>query len=673
MTEPSEDSKQLDPGSSGRRPGVPVDPAADPTSAMTRSARITVRVLCITVVLLSMAWVLDLPQRVGRAYFAGQLLSLVYGVGLAAVYMAVPLSRGRRRNPVPWYDLLVGAVALCTLAWVAIEFERLLDAVPLRTRETIAIGAVILLLTLEALRRTAGYLLLGVVLIFVVYALVGHLVPGELTATYVRRDYLLVYLSFDPSALLGAPIRIATTIVIAFIFLGQILFKAGGGEFFTDLAKATTGHARGGAAKIAVVASALFGTISGSPASNVTSTGVITIPLMKQSGYRGVDAGAIEAVASTGGQFMPPVMGAAAFLMAEFLEIAYADVVIGAIVPSLLYYLAVFVQVDLLAARDRIGMLGGTPLRALKVLRDGWHFIIPFALLIWLLFHYRTDPELAALYAAVVTLIGGTLRRYGSQRLTPSGVLASFWETGLIVVELLPILAAAGLVIGVLNVTGGGFALTLVLVKLAGGSSFALLLISAAVCIVLGMGMPTTAVYILLAALIAPALVEAGVPIFSAHLFILYYGMLSMITPPIALACFTAAVISREDPMAIAFASMRFGWVAYVIPFMFVLSPTLLLNGAPMAIAFNCATAAIGVYFFSAALIGFVRTPLNVPERLLLSVGGIASIVPTTVLTYGTPIIAAGLLLGGGVLLRQLRRQRAPVRDPGWSKEPVSK
>jgi len=663
MTGQSEEKSDTQDGAG--RADAQDDPAADRTVAMTGPARIAVRILCISVALLSMAWVLDLPQRLGRAFFAGQLLSLVYGIGLAAVYMTLPAGRGRRRSPVPWYDLLAGGTALCTLAWVAVEFERLLDAVPLRTPETIVIGALILVLTLEALRRTAGYLLLGVVMVFMVYALVGHLVPGELTATYVRRDYLLVYLSFDPSALLGAPIRIATTIVIAFIFLGQILFKAGGGEFFTDLAKATTGHSRGGAAKIAVVASALFGTISGSPASNVTSTGVITIPLMKQSGYRGVDAGAIEAVASTGGQLMPPVMGAAAFLMAEFLEIAYADVVIGALVPSLLYYLAVFVQVDLLAARDRIGTLGGTPLRVLRVLREGWHFIIPFALLIWLLFYYRTEPELAALYAALVTLIGGSIRRYGSQRLTARGVLASFWETGLIVVELLPILAAAGLVIGVLNVTGGGFALTLVLVKLAGGSSVALLLISAIVCIVLGMGMPTTAVYILLAALIAPALVEAGVPIFSAHLFILYYGMLSMITPPIALACFTASVISRENPMAIAFASMRFGWVAYVIPFMFVLSPTLLLKGAPLAIAINCATAAIGVYFFSAALIGFVRTPLSVLERLLLSAGGIASIVPTTALSYGMPIIAAGLLLGGGVLFRQVRKREASA--PGWS------
>ena len=611
------------------------------------------------VVLLSMGWVLEVPQLFGLAFFPEQLLGFVYGLGLAAVFLSIPFRRGPRIGAPPWYDLIAAAAGLATPVWVALEYARLLDAVPVRTPETIIIGVLILVLTLDALRRVSGNVLLGVVVVFLIYALVGHLVPGDLTATYVRRDYLLVYLTFDPSALLGTPLRIATTIVIAFIFMGQILFKSGGGEFFTDLARATTGGARGGSAKIAVVASAFFGTISGSPASNVTSTGVITIPLMKSSGYRGVDAGAIEAVASTGGQFMPPVMGAAAFLMAEFLEIAYADVVIGAIVPSVLYYLAVFVQVDLLAARDRIGLLGGTALKTWTVLKNGWHFVLPLVLLVVLLFRFNTPPELAALYAALLIMIGGFFKAYGGAKLSLRGVVESFWETGLIVIELLPILAAAGLVIGVLNVTGGGFALTLVLVKLAGGSMLILLLVSAAICIILGMGMPTTAVYVLLAALIAPALVEVGVPPFSAHLFILYYGMLSMITPPIALACFAAAVITREDPMATAFSAMRFGWVAYVIPFMFVLSPTLLLEGEIVPILVNFATAVVGVCFFSVALIGYYRQPMGLALRLLLSLCGIATILPTTAIPFGTGVVIAGLALGAAILGQQIMASRA--------------
>jgi TRAP transporter 4TM/12TM fusion protein len=608
-----------------------------------------------------MAWVLEVPQLLGQAFYSEQLLGFVYGFGLTTVFLSKPLRRDVRTGPPPWYDVIAAAAGFLTPIWVALEYQRLLDAVPIRTIEVIVIGLLILFLTLEALRRVSGNVLLGVVVVFLIYALVGHMVPGNLTATYVRRDYLLVYLTFDPSALFGTPLRIATTIVIAFIFMGQVLFKAGGGEFFTDLAQATTGRARGGSAKIAVVASAFFGTISGSPASNVTSTGVITIPLMKRSGYRGVDAGAIEAVASTGGQFMPPVMGAAAFLMAEFLEISYADVVIGAIVPSALYYLAVFIQVDLLAARDHIAVLGKSKLRTAAVLKQGWHFVLPLILLVWLLFRYNTAPELAALYASVLIIGGGFLRKYGARKLTFKGVVESFWETGLIVIELLPILAAAGLVIGVLNVTGGGFALTLVLVKLAGGSMLILLLVSAAVCIILGMGMPTTAVYVLLAALIAPALVEVGVQPFSAHLFILYYGMLSMITPPIALACFAAAVITREDPMKTAFSAMRFGWVAYVIPFMFVLSPTLLLDGDIVPIAVNIATAVIGVGFFSVALVGFYRQPLGIVMRILLSFSGVATILPTTAIPHGAVIVVIGLIVGGAILGHQIWTSRHAI------------
>ena len=289
----------------------------------------------------------------------------------------------------------------------------------------------------------------------------------------------MIYLAFDPTAVFGTPFTIGVQVVVIFIFLGQLLLKTHGGTFFTDLAMATMGRRRGGAAKVSVVASALFGSISGSATSNVASTGVLTIPLMRSTGYSAVEAGAIEAVASTGGQFMPPIMGAAAFLMAEFLEIAYAKVVVAAIVPALLYYFAVFVQVDLLAARRGINVVQKEIPRAREVLKHGWHFIIPFALLLYVLFELLRSAQEAAVWATGAIIVLGMVFSYKGTRLRPWQIVEAFIETGRISVDLLLILGGAGFVIGVLNITGLGFALTFFLIHLGGSSEILLLIIAA--------------------------------------------------------------------------------------------------------------------------------------------------------------------------------------------------
>lgn len=601
--------------------------------------------LCCLLVLLSVAWMLDVPRYFGRAFHTEQLLALAYGIALATIF----ITRSANRTPavrVPWHDAVAAILGLGVMSWVSYEYDRLLTILSARSDETIVIGAIVLLLTLEALRRTAGYLLLIVVATFVLYGFVGHLVPGTLTANYVRPDYLLTYLSLDINAILGTPMRIGTTVVVAFVLLGQLLFKSGGGDFFADLATATTGGTRGGAAKISIVGSALFGTISGSATSNVTSTGIITIPLMRQAGYSGRAAGAIEAVASTGGQLMPPIMGAAAFLMAEFLSIPYTDIVIAAIIPSLLYYFAVFVQVDLLAAKHKLKPVEIEIETTAQIILRGVHFLIPFGVLIVGLFHYNLEPELAAIYALLCVLIGGGLRRYRGTRLSVRGAVDAVSETGAVTIDMLAILAGAGIVIGVLSVTGGGFALTLFLVGLGGGNLFFLLLIAGVICIVLGMGMPTSGVYVLLAALIAPAIAEAGVTPLAAHLFILYFGMLSMITPPIALACFAAAVLTREDPIKTALTAMSFGWVAYIIPFMFVLSPSLMGQGPISFILINSATALFGVFMCSVAITGYFARPLPLIPRVLAVASGAMSIFPGTVMEHGHVIVGVGILLG---------------------------
>jgi len=608
-------------------------------------------------VVLGILWTFQVPSQIGLAVFTEQYLVTCLGLSSAIIFLGIRTDRSKG-GITPLYDWAAGLVMAAICFYVAFNYERFLADAPLRTTEMLVLGAIMIVLVLEGLRRVAGKFLTIVVLVFVVYALFAHLVPPPLTGTHSEIIPLTVYLAFDTNALLGIPLGVATTVVVLFIFLGQALFNTGGGEFFTDIATATMGRRRGGAAKISVVASALFGSISGSAISNVTTTGVVTIPLMTKSGYSAVDAGAIEANASTGGQFMPPIMGAAAFLMAEFLEIPYADVVTAALIPALLYYFAIFVQVDLVAARDRIALIAEDIPRARDVLRLGWHFLLPFVVLLYALYALHEEAEVAAMYATATIIVLGALRSYKGRRMGLRNLAASFWNAGLATAELVMIVAAAGLVIGVLNTTGGGFALTLFLVQLGGGNLFILLLIGGVICIVLGMGMPTTGVYVLLTALVTPSLIEAGVDKLPAHMFILYFGMMSMITPPIALAAFAASSLSRADPMQTGFAAMRMGWVAYIIPFLFVLSPSLLMSGDTTHIVLNICTASIGVYVISVAMVGQFTRALGPPLRLALAVSGFAALFPDSAIGAGGLIDLAGIVGSAVILGREILAAR---------------
>jgi len=399
---------------------------------------------------------------------------------------------------------------------------------------------------------------------------------------------------------------------------------------------------------------------------------VITIPLMRSGGYRAIDAGAIEAVASTGGQLMPPIMGAAAFLMADFLQIAYAEVVLAALIPAILYYAALFIISDLEAAKRGIKRIPEQDIpRAAPVLKKGWIFPLPFAVLIGTLFFLNWSPELAALASAAVILASGMLIGYDGKRLRPRDVLAALRETGTAVLDIFMIGAAAGMVIGVLNLSGLGFGLTLSLVTLGGGNGFLLLLIGALICIVLGMGMPTAGVYILLSTLVAPALVEVGFLPIAAHLFILYFGMMSMITPPVAIAAFAAASLSGADPMRTGFAAVRFGWVAFVIPFMFIYAPSLLMQGPALGVVLAVATATFGVWIVSIGIVGYLVRPLNVLERVLFAASGIALVVPADAFRGALATDITGLVLAVALVVRELAAGRlrgfgaSAPRSPG--------
>jgi len=616
---------------------------------------------------MALLWNLDFFQYFGFAFVNEQYYSFIMALALAVVFLSVRFNRTEDVR-VPWYDIVLAVISLITLMYVAVHFLWLRDDGGLggNTDLGIAIGAILMVLVLDGLRRSAGYVMLFVAGIFVLYAPLGHLVPGSLVGAEVSLSKLAINMGFNTNALFGIPLQVGTTIVIMFILFGNILMRAGGGQFFTDIAMATVGRRRGGAAKISVVASALFGTISGTAVSNVVTTGIITIPLMQRSGYRATHAGAIEAIASTGGQFMPPIMGAAAFLMAETLEIPYAEIVIAAIVPSLLYYFAVFIQVDLIAAKEKITFIQDDMPRPLDVIRDGWHFILPFAVLIYTLFELNMRPEQAAIFSTA-TLIISFFKGYRGEKLKVTDLYDIFAKTGRVVIELLMITATAGFVIGILNLTGLGFALTFALIGIAGESQFILLIIAAIVCIVLGMGMPTLAIYVLLSALIAPALIEAGMEAIPAHLFILYFGMMSMITPPIALAAFAASTLTKADPMATGFAAMKFGWTAYFVPFLFVYSPTLILLGDPADIVINVVTAIVGTYLASLGVVGYFSRLLNPVFRIFLVASGLAAMLPYEIFAEAGLVNGIGVVVGLLIVIYEFtngRRAAASSETP---------
>ena len=615
---------------------------------------ITFLAVTLTVFSVLRAW--DVDRMIGLVLYTEQFLGIMMALALPLAYLAVPaVKKGERVGKVPWHDILFACFGFASAAYITVRYPALTDLVTVRPRDGLICGAIMLLLITEALRRTTGWVLTILVIVFFLFTLVSDLVPGVLQGRPVALSKLVYYLAWDNSAVLGTPMRIVTSIVVAFVLFGQILFKSGGSAFFTEFATVLMGRFRGGPAKISVSASSLFGSISGSTVSNVVTTGVITIPLMVKGGYRAHLAGAIEAVASTGGQLMPPVMGAAAFLMAEFLAISYTEVVLAALIPSILYYFALFIEADLEAARSNISRVPQDQIPPAKgVIKSGWFFPLPFIILIIALFWWNDLPEKAALRAVIVIVLAVTIFGYKGKRLTLMELFQCLRKTGLTVLGIFMISAAAGIVIGTLNISGVGFALTLALVQIAGHNLVVLLVLAAVVCIILGMGMPTIGVYVLLATLVAPALVEVGVVPIAAHLFILYFGMLSFITPPVAIGAFAAATLSGASPMRTGFAAMRFGWLAFVIPFMFVLSPTLLMQGRPELIIINLASAMCGVFIVSMGIIGFLVRKLGLFMRIILGLSGLALISPASGYGAGISVNIIGLVIGGTLIFREI-------------------
>jgi TRAP transporter 4TM/12TM fusion protein len=615
----------------------------------------TLFVLQALLIAVVVGWVLDAYRAAGLNLYTEQMLLAVTGLALGICFVVT----SKKSH---FLNLATGLAGLALCLFLAWRYPQLSTELTSRPLDGILMSAALALLVLEGTRRMAGFSLVGFTLAGVAYAMVGHHLPGVFASRPVDFTRLLVYLGLDTNALLGTSLQIAIIVVVPFILLGHVLGRCGGSEFFTDLARAWMGRYRGGSAKVAVVGSAFFGMISGSAVANVSAVGVVTIPLMKRSGFPAQIAAAIEAVGSTGGQLMPPVMGAAAFLMAEVLQVPYVEVMVAAIIPAFLYYLALFFQVDVEAAKRGIR---GEPADRLPqlaaVLRSGWYFPLPFAALVYTLVAWNWPAEYSALAATVILVALAMTFGYKGRRVPLRDVLTAVVSTGSAVVDLILICAVAGMFIGILNITGLAFGLTLQLLTITGQSLPAMLAVTAVMAIILGLGLPTVGVYIIMATLIAPALVKVGVAPMAAHMFLLYFGIMSMVTPPVALSAFAAANIAGSDVDKTGWTATRIGWAAYIVPFLFALSPSLLMKGEPLAIAWAVTTASLGIWLGTIGVVGFLRQAIAPLYRALFIAAGVLTLIPADMFPGAIVTDIVGLALGTALVAREFRPRRVPA------------
>lgn len=635
---------------------------AAPNAVASHAMRLATDILQALLLGCVIGWVLDVPRRMfGISFYTEQLLAVCLGLSLAISFIN---SKFRQR----WIGWACAAAALGICGYIAIRYEPLTYSIALLPLEGVVGSAILILLVLEATRRTAGGVLVGIILVISAYVFVGPHMPGDFATRAVSPERLLVYLGLDTNGMIGTILSVAVLIVVPFTLMGQVLGRTGGAAYFADLAMSAMGNFRGGSAKIAVVGSALFGMISGAAVSNVMAVGIVTIPLMSRSGFSPTRAAAIESVGSTGGQLMPPVMGAAAFIMAEFLQVPYSAVVVAAVIPAALYYIALFIHVDLEAAKHKIGAVKVDNIPPfLEVLKSGWHFPIPIAFLIATLTwpeYFQIPIERAAIYSTAILVVLSLTFGYRGNRVTPRQMLRAILDTGRAALDIILIGAAAGMVVGALNISGISFGLTLQLITLAGGSLFALLLLTALISIILGMGMPTVSVYVLTASLLAPAIVKLGVSPMAAHMYVMYFGMLSMITPPVAIAAYAAANIARVSGWTTGWTAVVVGWSTFFIPFLFVTEPSMLMNDTWLSIAWNLARNVLGIFVGTAGIVGFAFSPLTLPLRIAFGAAGVAILIPPHVFAGAAALDWIGL--GGAVAVLALNyvQSRAGKQTP---------
>ena len=602
-------------------------------------------------------------------------LQVSYNYILVAIFLAVtflfyPLraARGQERHGPSRLDIVLFLISFAICIYFGLRgYDLVMAGWGARApAHALILGFILWLLILEGTRRTAGLTLTIIVVVISLYPLFAGMMPGLLRGASFSFDRLIAYHILSPDSAMGIPLSVACNILMGYILFGVVLLITGGGDFFLKLALSLLGNTRGGVAKASVLASCFFGSLSGSAISNVVTTGSITIPMMKRTGYPSYFAAGVEACASDGGALMPPIMGAVAFVMASLLNVPYLTIVMIAIVPALLYYFGIFVQVDGRAVRNNLRGIPRDELPSIKhTLREGWPYFLALATLLWFLF-FKMETQ-APFYAATILLLIANTRR--QTRLTLGKLRDLLYRLGEVTTQIVPVLCAVGMIIGAFAMTGLSHALPSEIVHLAGGNLIALLVFGATAAFILGMGMTAIAVYIFLAITLAPALVGAGLNQLAVHLFLLYWGVLAYITPPVCVAVYPAAAIADAPPLKSGWAAVRLGAVAFIIPFFFVLNPALLLQGPWQEVLQVVPAAFIGTLLIASSLEGYLIGVgrLDVSGSILLRAR--SYLLRFSIFASGFLIAIpeqwtslAGLLIGVGIIiLRLIVRKRRPA------------
>lgn len=609
----------------------------------------------------AIAWSLFQLYAVIRGFFHPIFFYPIHVIfAISMVYLNFPVRKGARALRVLDYGLVGASFAIGT--YLVSNFERYSTRIPFvhpPTTLDIICGVALVLILLEACRRIVGWSLTSVAIVFIAYAFVGKHLPGLLAHRGLSLERFVDLQAISVNGIFGLPTGVSAELVFYFILFGAFLERSGGGELFSDMAYSVTGRVRGGAAKASVVSSALYGTISGSAVANVVVDGMFTIPLMKKSGFHRAYAAAVEAVASTGGQIMPPIMGAAAFLLAQVVGISYWEVAIAAAIPAFLYYVGLFAAIDFQSAKMGLRGLGKEELPDVtKGLKLRIHLLIPLMIMVYCIITGAVTPVRAAYYAILITVVISFIRR--ATMMGPARLLAALQKAGNEATSVAIPCAVAGVVIGIIVNSGLGLKFTDIMLQLSHQILIITLLLVMVAVIMLGMGMPTSAAYLLSAVLMAPALINLGVTPIAAHLFILYFAVISMITPPVALAAYAAASISESDLWETGMAAFKIALPGFLIPYVFVFHNGLLLKGDPLEIAWVSFTTTVGIAGLAAAITGYLMRGIGLWIRIVLGSGALMLIVPEKV----TDLAGLGIIVAVFLFLTVMRGSQQKRRAP---------
>ena len=624
--------------------------------------QLAMAVMTACAIFLAINQIFNLGFFIGYVMLDSRYLYLITGIMLCMVFITFPANK-RSLDYIPWYDSTIMIILAVVFSYFAFNAERIvLEAWEYAAPDIgVFLAAIIWVIVLEAGRRAGGWSVFSIVLIFSLYPTFAALLPNVIAALSIPLGDVAIFHVLGEESLFGIPMRVFVQLVFGFLIFGVSLQFTGGGPFFINLAFALLGHLRGGPAKVSIFSSGLMGSMSGGPISNVLTTGPLSIPAMRRIGFTKEYASGVEACASTGGVFMPPIMGATAFVMASFLNISYVSVAIAAIVPSVLYFFGLFMQIDAYAAKNDLEGLPKEELPSLGgVFKDGWYFIAVFVSLIWMLVYLQREA-VAPFYATALLLV---INQFTKHRLSFNKVMQLIAQMCRLLAELAGILAAIGLIIGGLAVTGIAGTIANDLVYLAGENVIILLIMGALTSFILGIGMTVTAAYIFLAIVLVPALTNSGINPLASHMFVMYWGMLSFITPPVALAAFAAASVANVAPMRAGFEAMRLGAIIYFVPFFFVFNPALLLQGSIIENLQAFTTAIFGVAILSGALQGYLIGVGDLGSgikglvvKILVGTSGLILALPAGGLFGFNQIallaVAAGLL-GTGIFARKV-------------------